>query len=782
MIDKIKTCAILNIVFLIINVQAQDKIFSPDVSGNPQENTISVNELHMVPDSGRSGYPIKITYTINNTDQFTGIQFDIILPSVITFIQDSVWLFRKTNHIIIANLVNQQTLRILAFSPTNAPFTGNDGEIVSVKFNLNGSAGTYNVGLNNVVITNAIGTNILTAFYPSYIKIISPDISGLTEADFGEVSVLDTLSYDYQLSNTGNDTLIVTEFFSSESYFWNATSLPQSVLPSGSKTFNLKFHNINKGQYSAFYTIVSNDPDENPFFLDVTAASFAPNYILIQNAEVYVGDTVTLKIDVNNYEQFFDFQVDLDFPDSLFYVPNSAALTDRKQDHVLFTTLLTSNKIRLFTFSLNELPFTGDSGTVATMNFVAGNDTGTFPLHLSGGILSDSASQNIIRGTIDGEIHIQERPRFQVSVNITNGWNMVSIPGLHPANQNVNTWWTFRDPGANVFRYSGGYIPVTFANPGIGYWMKHNGARTYNTGDEWPASGIQVADHDPLSGTAGWNLIGGYELSVPTANLTTIPPGLQSGPIYKYSGSYQVAATLDPGYGYWMKLSAAGQIIIPEVLAKGIELTEYFPEHWGKIIFTDAAGISYILYALKGNADLSQYELPPAPMAGMFDIRYSSGRIAEEINNESKTVEMSGVNHPVKVKAENIDITLQDETGLELNVNLKNGEEITISDASIMKLKVSGEIMPDKYALKQNYPNPFNPSTTIEFSLPEDVNGVKLTIYNVLGERVAELVNGSLMAGKYSYQWNAQNVATGMYIYELRTNNFVSIKKMVLMK
>ncbi len=52
----------------------------------------------------------------------------------------------------------------------------------------------------------------------------------------------------------------------------------------------------------------------------------------------------------------------------------------------------------------------------------------------------------------------------------------------------------------------------------------------------------------------------------------------------------------------------------------------------------------------------------------------------------------------------------------------------------------------------------------------------------MLGEKVAELVNTALTAGKYSYQWNAQNVATGMYIYELRTENFVSIKKMLLVK
>lgn len=89
---------------------------------------------------------------------------------------------------------------------------------------------------------------------------------------------------------------------------------------------------------------------------------------------------------------------------------------------------------------------------------------------------------------------------------------------------------------------------------------------------------------------------------------------------------------------------------------------------------------------------------------------------------------------------------------------------------------------PEIFVLRQNYPNPFNPNTTIEFSLPENVKNVRLIVYNVMGETIAELVNKSLVAGKYSYHWNASNVATGVYIYELKTEKYISVKKMVLIK
>jgi hypothetical protein len=196
------------------------------------------------------------------------------------------------------------------------------------------------------------------------------------------------------------------------------------------------------------------------------------------------------------------------------------------------------------------------------------------------------------------------------------------------------------------------------------------------------------------------------------------------------------------------------------------------------------------LYTVNGDSpdggagvNLDNYELPPLPPTGIFDIRFGSGRVAEDINSVGQTIEMRGVTYPVTVSVEGIDIRLGDETGKIVNVKLKKGEDVIIRDASIQKLMVSGGAsVPTVYALEQNYPNPFNPSTKIEFSLPEDVSNVKLSIYNALGEKVAELVNSSLIAGKYSYTWNAQNVATGMYIYELRTEKFVSVKKMVLLK
>lgn len=88
---------------------------------------------------------------------------------------------------------------------------------------------------------------------------------------------------------------------------------------------------------------------------------------------------------------------------------------------------------------------------------------------------------------------------------------------------------------------------------------------------------------------------------------------------------------------------------------------------------------------------------------------------------------------------------------------------------------------PTKFALKQNYPNPFNPETTIKFSLPEAAQ-VSLTVYNSIGEEVAELVNGKIEAGIHNINFNAEKLKSGIYIYRIHSEKFQAARKMLLLK
>jgi photosystem II stability/assembly factor-like uncharacterized protein len=93
----------------------------------------------------------------------------------------------------------------------------------------------------------------------------------------------------------------------------------------------------------------------------------------------------------------------------------------------------------------------------------------------------------------------------------------------------------------------------------------------------------------------------------------------------------------------------------------------------------------------------------------------------------------------------------------------------------------SKEMKPQVFHLSQNYPNPFNPSTTIQFSVPERVN-VKLTIYNMLGQKVARLAEGEVERGVHELTFDASHLPSGVYIYRLQAGDYVESRKMLYLK
>jgi len=94
--------------------------------------------------------------------------------------------------------------------------------------------------------------------------------------------------------------------------------------------------------------------------------------------------------------------------------------------------------------------------------------------------------------------------------------------------------------------------------------------------------------------------------------------------------------------------------------------------------------------------------------------------------------------------------------------------------------------LPDHFALHDNYPNPFNPSTAIQYDLPK-ASDVTLTVYNLLGSKVATLVNSHQEAGTHTVQWTGKNqqgysVSTGVYFYRITAGDFSNTRKMIYMK
>jgi hypothetical protein len=116
--------------------------------------------------------------------------------------------------------------------------------------------------------------------------------------------------------------------------------------------------------------------------------------------------------------------------------------------------------------------------------------------------------------------------------------------------------------------------------------------------------------------------------------------------------------------------------------------------------------------------------------------------------------------------------------------NVQNGSE-ELNKKNYNQINFDGSKLPVTYDLSQNYPNPFNPTTTINYQIPRS-EFVTLKVYDILGKEIATLVNEQKIQGRYSVKFNASSaaggLASGVYIYQIRANDYVSSKKMLLLK
>ena len=124
----------------------------------------------------------------------------------------------------------------------------------------------------------------------------------------------------------------------------------------------------------------------------------------------------------------------------------------------------------------------------------------------------------------------------------------------------------------------------------------------------------------------------------------------------------------------------------------------------------------------------------------------------------------------------------------DMKISLESGEILTVNGANGSLSSSSEVFLPKAFVLSQNNPNPFNPSTTISYSVAEGKSGnVSLSVYNIRGKRVATLVDEFKEAGHYSVTWNGDSVSgekvpSGVYFYRLAAEDYVSTRKMVLLK
>jgi hypothetical protein len=379
------------------------------------------------------------------------------------------------------------------------------------------------------------------------------------------------------------------------------------------------------------------------------------------------------------------------------------------------------------------------------------------------------------------------------------GWNMVSVGQNAPSFAKPFLYPTAVSNSA--FGYNGSYQPTQTLANGPGYWVKFSGAQSLDA----PGSHRASVD-DALNN--GWNMVGSVSSPVAVGTLTTTPPGITTSPYFGFGGSYTVATTLTPGKAYWVKTNAAGTLhivgtgAVPKTIPEVAELAAL-----SKVTISDKLNRAQTLY-IGSDATLSaqaasRYEMPPAAPDGALNVRYATGRMVEVYpsvpeagKDNSYAIMIQGAVYPLTVKWESARGSAQQIALLALNgkdtktLGIVEGTgKVTINDAGVTKLALKvteGLAVPKEFALSQNYPNPFNPTTHFSVDIPK-ASSVDITVYDVLGRRIATLMSGEQEAGYHIMEWDSKDshglaVPSGMYMVRMTAGDFSAVRKIMLMK
>jgi len=365
-----------------------------------------------------------------------------------------------------------------------------------------------------------------------------------------------------------------------------------------------------------------------------------------------------------------------------------------------------------------------------------------------------------------------------VTEQLSAGWHLISLPVM-PGDASLNA--VFPD-AISAYSFTGtGYERVSGFETCEGYWLN------LLTGGEYAIAGVPVAECAPTL-PAGWSLIG-----VPkggTAAGTIVHNSADNTMVlWGYSGAFALANDLEEGAGYWVHMNTPGMVVLQGGAAKAAVDVRREVAPTGSKLMVESAGHAATLDL--GAAAEAMVALPPTPPAGAFDAR------AEVNGTATLGVPASAQPMDYRVRLQGSDLVVRWEVaaadGNQWQL-LVDGTTYPLSGTGSLSLAAAPEdlwlrytpSLPQQFGLFENYPNPFNPSTTIRYDLAGAVD-VSLVVYDVLGQKVRQMVDMRQPGGTYSVVWDGRNgqgqqVANGVYFYELKAGAFHSTRKMMLTK
>jgi len=636
---------------------------------------------------------------------------------------------------------------------------------------------------------------------------IYPNIDlSATSYDYGEVMFGDSVDWTLFIHNSGTSDLSVSDVSSENADFAVVSpSFPQTVAPGDSIGALVRFTPSVLGERVDTLTIFSNDPDELILLLplsgvgaDATGPSITHDSVTSADEGVAVNITAAITDEGTGVEV------------ALLYYRRGGEVTFVQQ------TMQNTAEDTLFQATIPGPSVTerGVQYYISAMDSASNRDsTDVYPVSVS-----------ITNLAIDEPLPSKSYMMISLPIQPSDGSPqaiLVDDLGAYDDTKWRLGRWSPADNGYHEYTVNWNARQDNFRT-GRGYWLIVKDSKSID------ASGTSVdfiGDYTIVL-QPGWNQIGSpfafdirWDEVIKGENVQDY--------LYRYDdGGYEPAIFMEPWYGYWVRNlgSVPDTIWVPQtefgstlskaVSATGLEklwdiklsvrcgdfrddynylgVSPDASDGWDRLDFSEPPPAWTYVSLYFPHKD---QRLHPADYTTDFRPEFDDGRIWEfdiKTNISLSDIELNVdriESVPIKFEVYLFDIegrrvmNLRDDNGYRFNSRGSDREfQIAIGTPEYIR-KVMGEFssIPADFSLSQNYPNPFNPVTRVKYALPEDSH-VKLEVYNILGEKVATLVNARQKAGYKSVSWDGSRFSSGIYFYRLHAGDYTQTRRMILLK
>ncbi len=388
-------------------VTATATIISNSISGNGIINLVAdpfaVNEIHVGNTTGYCDSVVALPISMNNMEGIIGFQIEFNLNPALEFV-DFTLSDRKTNH-VATGVVSGTTLRLMAYSPSGATFTGDDGVIGTVRFLLKGMYGYYSLYPTKAVLADANGEDVLSDKYEGYVDIRSPQIYGDDMLDFGTSPVTETANREYVVNNWGNASMRIDQIVFDQEGFAVAEAFPITVPEWESSVLHVSYTREQKGNFNALMKIYSNDPQNGLKNVALSGSRYEPNSLeLFADPFSLENGDVAVSLLMDNYSDIVALQANFQYPHESFSVqPYDFQLTERFSNHLLYSSSINDSTYRIIVLSMQNNAVEGHEGVVLniTLHPIGTPEAKEYTVSVSDIVLSGREGMNLFTGEFD---------------------------------------------------------------------------------------------------------------------------------------------------------------------------------------------------------------------------------------------------------------------------------------------------------------------------------------------------------------------------------------------